>query len=84
MYHELNGLGAGNTDLQHLSRSVGTDEHREVVQVIYADWIAIGVQDVFVGDSMFPGLARITGSIASIYLDGMTSGGPRARHNRSS
>ncbi len=54
MDHELDSVGRRDADLEEPGRVVGADQHREVVvgQIDDSDRVAVGVEDVLVGDAM--------------------------------
>ena len=54
MHDEIDALGGGNTDLEQPRRLVGTDQHRETVEFEHSDWVAVGVEHLFVGDPVLP------------------------------
>jgi hypothetical protein len=65
MNDELDAIGCGNTNLQDECCVVWADQHDEVIELEYSDWVAVGVEHVVVVDPMFTALCRITGSTTS-------------------
>jgi hypothetical protein len=49
---ELNSFGSDNTDFKESGCSVRADEHGEIIKHEHSDWIAVGVQNVFVVDTV--------------------------------
>ena len=55
MNDEVDTFGAAHADLEELARTVGSDEHHEVVEPQDTDGVPVGVEDVVVVDTMFSG-----------------------------
>jgi len=52
---EVDTFGAAHADLEELARTIGSDEHHEVVKPQDTDGVPVGVEDVVVVDSVLAG-----------------------------
>jgi hypothetical protein len=75
MDDEVDAFGGCYADLEQASRTIRADQHREVVQLEHADWVAVGVEHVVIGNPVLPGACQDC-RIHSIstYLDSRSAG----------
>jgi hypothetical protein len=50
-----------NPDLEQATLLIGSDQHHEITEVEYPDWVPVRVQGVLVSDPMFAGAVQNRG-----------------------
>lgn len=52
MNNELHTLSHSNTNFKEVPVNSGTDQHDQILDLEHSNWIAVGVEYVFIGDSV--------------------------------
>jgi len=55
MNNELHTLCHSNTDLEKVPVDRGADQHDQIFDLEHSNWIAVGVEHVFIRDSVLSG-----------------------------
>lgn len=50
MHDELDSVAHRDTDLEHSAAVIGTDQHRQTVEVEDSDGVSVGVEHVVISD----------------------------------
>lgn len=61
MDDEVESITLRNPDLEQATLLIGSDQHQEITEVEYSDWVPVRVQGVLVSDPVIAGAVQNRG-----------------------
>jgi hypothetical protein len=58
MDDEVESIANRNPDLKQAPVLIGSDQHHDITEVEYSDWVPVSVQRILVSDPMFAGAVQ--------------------------